>query len=285
MNIPPDDHDLQAYVDGRLDAPERAAVEHWLDAHPERAAEVQQWRRDAQALRAALDGLALPAPTRELDPAALRARRHARTRTRFAIAAALLLCVGLGGGADWQMRGWQMNAAPALAAAGPNGETGSADPNAIFTAASSTMKFRPILPMADALTAYRMVVVNRSASVDYATGQQADLQAWLDRSVGSPIPLPDLVRAGFTPVGGRLFSTEDGGTSAMVFYRDTAGNVVSFYVRPPDAQRRMLKPGSRRDGALLAQYGSQRGYNYAFVAPTVGVSDATLNQAMEIVRG
>ncbi|NIE85050.1 anti-sigma factor, partial [Burkholderia sp. Tr-860] len=56
MNIPPDDHDLHAYVDGRLDANERAAVERWLASHPERAEQVRQWRRDAQALRAAIDG-------------------------------------------------------------------------------------------------------------------------------------------------------------------------------------------------------------------------------------
>ncbi|AJK44562.1 anti-sigma factor [Burkholderia plantarii] len=262
MNIPPDDHDLHAYVDGRLDANERAAVERWLDHHPERAEQVRQWRRDAQQLRAALDGVALPPATRELDPAALRERRDTRRRTRFAIAAALVLSVGLGGGAGWQMRGWQMHGAGAEALA------------------SLAM---PAAPMGDALAAYRMVV-DRSARVDLATHQAADLQAWLDRAVGKTVRLPDLSGAGFTPVGGRLFATEDG-PAAMVLFEDDAGHAVSFYVRPPGGQRLLLKDGSRRDGALVAQYGSQRGYNYALVAPTDGVDDAALANALAVTRG
>ncbi|ACR27219.1 anti-sigma factor [Burkholderia glumae] len=262
MNIPPDDHDLHAYVDGRLDANERAALERWLDHHPERAGQVRQWRRDTQQLRAALDGLALPPATRELDPAALRERRGARRRTRLAIAAALVLSVGLGGGAGWQMRGWQMQGAGSQ------------------PLASLAM---PAAPMGDALTAYRMVV-ERSARVDLATHRTADLQAWLDRAVGKTVRLPDLSRAGFTPVGGRLFATEDG-PSAMVLYEDGAGRAVSFYVRPPGGRRLLLKDGSRRDGALVAQYGSQRGYNYALVAPTDGVDDAALANALAVTRG
>ncbi|GAB7534408.1 anti-sigma factor [Burkholderia sp. 22PA0099] len=272
MNIPPDDHDLQAYVDGRLDAPSRAAVERWLDHHPQRAEQMRQWRRDAQALRAALDGLPLPPPTRELDPALLRANRHARLRMRGAIAAALFLCVGLGGGAGWMMRGWQIDSGPVLAQ-NANGNNGALLP------ASATIK-----PMGDALAAYRLVV-DRSAQVDVVTHQPADLQAWLDRSVGSAIRLPDLSKAGFKPVGGRLFATEDG-PSAMVLYQDDTGHAVSFYVRPPGGSERvLLKNGSRRDGALLAQYGSHQGYNYALIAPTHGVDDAALGSALAVVRG
>ncbi|MHA7235904.1 anti-sigma factor family protein, partial [Burkholderia pseudomallei] len=75
MNIPPDEHDLHAYVDGRLDADARTAVERWLALHPARAEQVRRWRQDAQQLRAALDSVPTPAPTRTLDPAVLRARR------------------------------------------------------------------------------------------------------------------------------------------------------------------------------------------------------------------
>ncbi|MGN4111345.1 anti-sigma factor family protein [Burkholderia gladioli] len=263
MNIPPDDHDLHAYVDGRLDANERAAVERWLASHPERAEQVHQWRRDAQALRAAIDGLALPAPTRELDPALLRDRRQARLRGRLAIAAGLVLSVAIGGGGGWMARGWQLEGGP----------------DATLAAIAA-----PIRPMGDALTAYRMVVANRSARFDLATHRPEELQAWLERSVGSTIRLPDLARAGFTPVGGRLFATEDG-PSAMVLYQDDQGHAVSFYVRPPGGRRQLLKNGTRRDGALLAQYGSQQGYNYALVAPTDGVNGAALTTALETVRG
>lgn len=67
MNIPPDEQDLHAYVDGRLDADARVAVERWLALHPARAEQVRRWRQDAQQLRAALDSAAMPAATATLD--------------------------------------------------------------------------------------------------------------------------------------------------------------------------------------------------------------------------
>ena len=42
MNTPPNDHDLQAYVDGQLDDDARAAVERYLALHPARAEQVKQ---------------------------------------------------------------------------------------------------------------------------------------------------------------------------------------------------------------------------------------------------
>ena len=44
---------LHAYVDGRLDPARRAAVAAWLEAHPEQAAQVEGWKRDAERLRVA----------------------------------------------------------------------------------------------------------------------------------------------------------------------------------------------------------------------------------------
>ena len=87
MNMPPNEHDLHAYVDGRLDDDERAAVERYLAHHPERAEQVRQWRLDAQRLRAALANVPLPSGDPTPDPAAIRERRAARTRMRCATAA------------------------------------------------------------------------------------------------------------------------------------------------------------------------------------------------------
>ncbi|MGJ7904142.1 anti-sigma factor family protein, partial [Lysobacter sp. 1R34A] len=70
MNTTPSEHDLHAYVDGRLDGERRAAVEDWIARDPGRAAEVQAWQRDAQLLRAALLGEAETVPA-ALDPTRL----------------------------------------------------------------------------------------------------------------------------------------------------------------------------------------------------------------------
>ncbi|MEO9078238.1 MAG: anti-sigma factor, partial [Rhodanobacter sp.] len=92
-----------------------------------------------------------------------------------------------------------------------------------------------------------------------------DLQTWLDRHFQRRVLMPDLSTAGFRPVGGRLFATNEG-AAAMVLYRDASGHMMSFYVRPPGPRRHLLPPGQRVDDGLLAQYGSGNGYNYAMVS-------------------
>ena len=105
MNTPPNEHDLQAYVDGQLDDDARAAVERYLALHPERAEQVKHWQQDAQRLRAALESVRMPADNPALDPAAIRGRRVERSRMRFAMAASFVFCVGPGRSADGRRAG------------------------------------------------------------------------------------------------------------------------------------------------------------------------------------
>ncbi|AOJ91434.1 anti-sigma factor [Burkholderia multivorans] len=247
--IRPDEHDLQAYVDGQLDDDARAAVERYLALHPESAEQVKQWQQDAQRLRAALESVRMPGENPALDPAAIRARRAERARMRFAMAASFVFCVGLGTFGGWQARGW--NAQPAVA------------------------------PMSDALNAYRMLVVNRTAKVDYRPTGASDLQRWLTTRVGTSAKLPDLSAAGFRPVGGRLFTTDVGATSAMVLYEDDAGRTLSFYVRPAESSRRLLPAGQRVDGPLLARYGSVNGLNFAVVGPADSLEEKAVVRALD----
>ena len=110
--------------------------------------------------------------------------------------------------------------------------------------------------MSDAVKAYQMMVVDRTAKVDYRPTGAGDLQGWLTKGVGASAKLPDLSAAGFRPVGGRLFTTDSGATAAMVLYEDEAGRTLSFYLRPAESKHRLLPAGQRVDGALLARYGS-----------------------------
>ena len=245
----PDEHDLQAYVDGQLDDDARAAVERYLALHPESAEQVKQWQQDAQRLRAALESVRMPGANPVLDPAAIRARRAERTRMRFAMAASFVLCIGLGTFGGWQARGW--NAAP------------------------------PIAPMSDAVEAYRMMVVDQIAKVDYRPTGAGDLQGWLTRRVGASAKLPDLSTAGFRPVGGRLFTTDSGATAAMVLYEDDAGRTLSFYLRPAESEHRLLPAGQRVDGTLLARYGSVNGINFAVVGPADSLGETAVVRALD----
>ncbi|RQS12789.1 anti-sigma factor [Burkholderia sp. Bp8998] len=245
----PDEHDLQAYVDGQLDDDARAAVERYLALHPESAEQVKRWQQDAQRLRAALESVRMPSENPDLDPAAIRARRAERSRMRFAIAASFVFCIGLGTFGGWQARGW--NAAP------------------------------PIAPMSDALEAYRMMVVDQVAKVDFRPTSAGDLQGWLTRRVGPSAKLPDLSAAGFRPVGGRLFTTDSGATAAMVLYEDNAGRTLSFYLRPAESKHRLLPAGQRVDGSLLARYGSANGINFAVVGPAVNLGEQAVVRALD----
>src|SRR5215475_3558128 len=105
MNTPTE-YDLHAYIDGVLDPMRQRAVEEWLVGHPERAAELRAWQRDAQQLRAALGSLEDVSDNPALDPARIRARMRARRRTRGAIAAAVALSVVVGVVGGWQIHAW-----------------------------------------------------------------------------------------------------------------------------------------------------------------------------------
>ena len=237
MTTTPSEHDIHAYVDGRLEGERRAAVELYLARHPERASEVQAWQRDAHRLRTAIGGTQTLPDNGALNPWTIRRRRRQRRLQRVAFAAAAMLCLGLGGFGGWQARG--------LRGAGT-------------------------APMADAMQAYRLVAMDHAARPDVVPQRDGDMQAWLDSHFAHAARLPDLSGAGFHAVGGRLFAT-DQGPAAMVFFQDAAGHAISFYVRPPGPRNHLLPSGQRSDGGLVAQYWSGQGYNYAMVSRDDGV--------------
>lgn len=233
MNSPPDEAEIHAYVDGRLDEAACARVQAWLAHHPDRDEEVRAWQRDVQQLRAAQGTLPASAIPPELDPAVIRAQHRQRVRTRFALAAMLVLSLGVGGIGGWQVR--SLSAPLAVA------------------------------PMADALQAYRMFALDRHAQMDVTQRDEGDLQAWLDRHFQHAARLPNLADAGFHPIGGRLLAT-DSGPAAIVLYEDAQGGAIGFYIRPPAHHADVLPRGQRREGKLATAYWSGGGYNYALVS-------------------
>lgn len=242
ISLPPSERDLHAYVDHQLAERDRRLLETYLASHPDLAAQVRAWQHDAQQLRAAL-GATLQQPTNPtLDPTLIRRQLKRQHRRQFATAAVLLMAVSVGGIGGWQARQ--------------------------ATQASS------VEPMTDALQAYRMFVQDRILPADYTVTGNGDMQAWLDRYFTQAHRLPDLSQAGFKAVSGRLLSTEQG-PAAMVLYEDHQGRRISFYIRPPGPQNKLLPRGSRRDGLLQAEYWSGAGYNYAMVSqadePTINM--------------
>lgn len=237
ITTPPSEQDVHAYIDHALSHAERQQVEHYLQAHPEVAAQVQAWQRDAQALRAALHETLLKPDNPALDPATLRQHLRQHTRRQWAFAAVLVIAVSVGGLGGWQARQMTLLASN--------------------------------LPMTDALVAHRMFAEQGVLPADYKVTQHSDMQAWMDRYFSQAERLPDLSGAGYVPVSSRLLST-DQGAAAMVLYSNANGRHISFYIRPPGPQNSLLPRGSRRDGELQADYWSGPGYNYAMVGPANG---------------
>src|SRR5262245_32218797 len=95
-------HEFHAYVDGELPAERRAAVEAWLATHPEDAAQVAEWRAQADAIRAHYGATASqPVPARfDLDKLA-RSNRSWRALAAAAVVAAFLV----GGAVGWMAHG------------------------------------------------------------------------------------------------------------------------------------------------------------------------------------
>lgn len=235
----PDDSELHAYVDGRLDAARRADVEAWLAAHPLQAAEVDGWKRDAERLRALHAHPEHWASNAALQPAQVRRRLRARRRAHLGIAASLLLAFGIGSGAGWQAREMR----PAQSS----------------------------LPMADAVAAYRQFADADAPPMEFDASRSDDLQRWLQRHFGEAGRVPDLSAAGYRLRGGRLLSTEQG-AAAMLVYQDGSGARVGFYLRPRGS---LPGDGQRRDGNLLAKYWSDRDTSFALVS---NVADAAALQ-------
>lgn len=248
MTMPtPSDQELHAYADGQLDAERRREVERYLADHPDAAREVDAVRRQTDELRRQHADLGRFAPPPRLDPARIRLAQAARRRRAMALAASLVLTLGLGSVGGWQIRDAALRAS--------------------------------YLPMADAVQAYRMFASDAASSmVDFRSSQPAELQAWLNRHFVQPAPLPDFDAFGFQPVGARLMSSEYG-PAAMVLYQNPAGESVLYYVRPPGGVVN-FGDGKRRDGDLTAQYWKQGRYFYGVVSPSDTPAARAVQQAV-----
>lgn len=101
--------------------------------------------------------------TTSLDPATIRARQVRRTHSRMRLAASFVLCIALGSLGGWQARGWQ----------------------------SATSA-----PMGDALSAYKLMVVEKSMAADFTPDGPTALTAWLTQHVGAGRRCPICARLG-----------------------------------------------------------------------------------------
>lgn len=218
---------LHAYVDGQLAAEDRAAVAHYLETHPDAAADVESWARQNDALNALF-----PATTGEPTPSRLSPHRIAHTlRTERAqslrnIAAALLLVL-LGSGIGWFGRDYLL---PSEAAS-----------DRLIDAA---------------VTAHSLYVKEKTHAVEVAAGSP-NLMTWLSNRIATPIDAPSLAAQGFGFVGGRLLPSDPHSglpsPAAQLMYENAAAQRVTLYITAALPDRKEVWDFEQR-GSVDAYY-------------------------------
>lgn len=197
---PVGEEDLHALVDGRLPASRRSLVERHLSANPALRQRLADWSAQADSLRriAREDDAA----TRAAILARLSARRRAVTGPggRRAVAAGLVLALGIGGAAGWVARG-----------DGRPTEIARLD--------------------VEAASAFRVFANDPTHPVEVSSNDRGQLRAWLTGKLGRRVALPDLAPLGYELMGGRVLAAMYG-PAALLVYRDGADNRITVYVQP-----------------------------------------------------
>jgi anti-sigma factor RsiW len=226
--------DIQAAVDGRVEAPRCPVVQDYLANNPELAARVETLKAQRETLRARLAAKAfepIPSRLRVANVLALRARRR---RGQLARAAAVVAVLVLGGAGGWVLRDL------ALPRQAP-------------------------LMTREAIAAHRVFVVERRHPVEVAANEEAHLVQWLSNRLGRKLAAPDLGREGWRLIGGRLLSAE-AGPAAQLMYEDAGGQRMTVYLRPGDGQGGAEFRYVEANG-VGAFWWSEDGFGYAVSGP------------------
>lgn len=235
MTGPIGEDDIQAAVDGRVEAPRCPIVQDYLAKNPEAAARVEALKEQREMLRLRLAPKAEePIPAR-LRVANLLAQRTRRRRWQLARAAAVVALLLVGGAGGWALR----DMVPAERA--------------------------PDMTR-DAIAAHRVFVVERRHPVEVAASEEAHLVQWLSNRLGRKLVAPDLAREGWRLIGGRLLAFE-GGPAAQLMYEDAAGQRMTVYLRPGDGKGGRAEFRYAEANGVGAFWWSDDGLGYAVSGP------------------
>ena len=195
---------LHAYADGQLSEAERAAVERYLAAHPDAAADVEAFRRQNEALAALFPSTANePVPARLSPQRIASGIRHDRRQAFTNIAAAVVL-VALGSSIGWFGRDY---ATPTKAAS-----------DYLIEAA---------------VTAHTLYVKEKTRAVEVAA-DAPNLMTWLSNRITTPIDAPNLEAQGYTFLGGRLLPSDPEygvpSPAAQLMYENADSQRVTLYI-------------------------------------------------------
>lgn len=273
----PTEQDLHAYLDDQLDAERRQWVSTWLQANPERAAELEAWRRYTQHLRARYANPEQWPANASLDPAAIRRRQRAGQRRWLATAAMLVMTLGIGLTGGWTVRDMMNPASPPPMADAVQAYRLFTD--SVSFDGNTAIDGNTTINGNTAIDGNSVVGVSDTAVPEPGANSREKIVKLFKAHFSDGIMPPDLSAAGLEMTDARLLAT-DQGPAAMVVYRDRTGRQMMMYIRPPGAGHHMLEPGKRVDGQLMAQYWSKGNYNYAVVSQPDDPNAAMLEEML-----
>jgi anti-sigma factor RsiW len=241
---PATDEELHAFVDGQLDPGRLEAVWARLQARPEDAARVADWQAQRLHLRQLARSMDVGPTPAALSDVVLRAAQGARRRALWqqALAAGLVLAVGVAGGRWWGLE----SAAPLIAEAPAPASPGF---------------------VREAMAAHAVFVPEKRHPVEVAAADEAHLVQWLSRRLGTPLKVPSLAERGYRLLGGRLLPGE-AVPRAQFMYENAAGQRVTLYVAvfEPGQAPAAAGFGSAREGADESFYWVEDRFGYALSA-------------------
>ena len=232
--------DLQAYADGRLGPERRRAVDAWLAGRPEEAERIADYRKLAEALRAAYEPVFAEGLPNRFVRTRLRWRRYALV-AGWTVAGFLI-----GGIAGWQLREARQTLAPS--------------------------------PDLGAVMARRAAIAHATYSpevrhpVEVGADQEGHLVAWLSKRIGAPLRAPKLEDLGYSLVGGRLLPG-DNGPVAHFMYQTQKGTRITLYVRAESAGSRETAFRYAEEGRVRVFYWVDRKLGYALSSGDIGKDD------------
>lgn len=193
------EEDLHAYVDGRLDAERRDAVDRYLRNHPEVAASITTDISQRNALREGFRAYAASPTPPHLNLIRLVEERLRRRRAPWRVAATILLAfaVGVGGGLWFGNR--PLTGVGALAE--------------------------------EAAISYVVYAVDEHRPVEIPADQRNVMTRWLSNRLNRRVAPPDLSSAGYELLGGRLAASSHG-AAALFVYQNAQRKRLIIYVRP-----------------------------------------------------
>ena len=228
------DAELNAYLDGELDAESQVVVSAWLAEDPEAAARLEAMRRDNDLLSGLNQNLMTePVPERFTRVIARTpAAPSSNNQWMRAAAAIVLLFAGAAGG-------W------------------FAHERTSTTQISAKAGF-----VDQAVSAHVVFTKERRHAVE-AKAEEKHLVRWLSKRVGRTLNPPNLNAAGYKLVGGRLVS-DHGRPAAQFMFQTKDRKRLTLYVRnAPDEKETKFQ--IVEDRGVSAFYWIEKPYAYALI--------------------